>query len=77
MARVPFHSDGRLEAEACPYHVLGHLPMPFEGKTRPPRERAFKGHLQRLSAATGGAEVGDPGALSLSLIHLSEPPRPY
>jgi poly-gamma-glutamate synthesis protein (capsule biosynthesis protein) len=64
MARVTFHSDGRLEAEACPYHVLGHLPMPFEGKTRLAREGAFRAHLQRLSAATGGAEVGDPGELS-------------
>lgn len=72
MARVTFHADGRLEAEACPYHVLGHVPMPFEGKSRPARERAFKQHLQVVSAATGGTNVGDPGALSCFPVSARE-----
>lgn len=72
MARVTFHADGRLEAEACPYHILGHVPMPFEGKTQPARERAFTHHLQQISAATGGTNVGAPA--ELSCMPLS--PRP-
>ena len=64
MARVTFHADGRLEAEACPYHILGHVPMPFEGKTQLARERMFTQHLQQVSAATGGTWVGGPGKLS-------------
>ncbi|MCA9592105.1 MAG: CapA family protein [Myxococcales bacterium] len=64
MARVTYHRDGRIEAEACPYHILGHVPMPFEGKVKEARETQFRSHLKLLSAATGGSEVGAPGELS-------------
>jgi hypothetical protein len=64
MARVTYHRDGRIEAEACPYHILGHVPMPFEGKVKQARETAFRSHLRLLSASTGGSFVGDPGELS-------------
>jgi poly-gamma-glutamate synthesis protein (capsule biosynthesis protein) len=64
MARVTFHGDGRLEAEACPYHILGHVPLPFDGKPKEARERAFARHLELISVATGGTVVGAPGALS-------------
>jgi poly-gamma-glutamate capsule biosynthesis protein CapA/YwtB (metallophosphatase superfamily) len=73
MARVTFHADGRLEAEACPYHILGHQPMPFEGKTKEARERAFVQHLGLVSVATGGTRIGEPG--EGSCVALS-PPQP-
>jgi poly-gamma-glutamate synthesis protein (capsule biosynthesis protein) len=63
MARLTFNRDGRREFEACPYHILGHVPMPFTGKTKEPRERAFASHLKLVSVTTGGTEVGPPNAL--------------
>ncbi|MBX3130012.1 MAG: CapA family protein [Polyangiaceae bacterium] len=63
-ARVTFSQSGPPELEVCPYHIWGHVPMLFAGKTREPRERALRSHLQRISAATGGVDVGEPGELS-------------
>ncbi len=63
-AKIRFFKDGRREVEACPYHILGHTPMFFEGKTKAARERVFRRHLERLSAATGGTTVGPPGRFS-------------
>jgi poly-gamma-glutamate synthesis protein (capsule biosynthesis protein) len=60
MARVVFHKDGRIDAEACPYHILGHVPLPFEGKTKAARERAFVQHLKLTSLSTGGTQIGEP-----------------
>lgn len=73
MARVTFFADGRREVEACPYSILGHIPTPFGGKTRVPRERAFERHLELLSAATGGTEAGPPGELSCMPISPKKP----
>jgi hypothetical protein len=70
---VTFHADGRLEAEACPYHILGHQPLLFEGKTKQARERAFVQHLKLLSLSTGGTEVGEPGELSCVSLGPPEP----
>ena len=72
-AKLRFFRDGRREVEACPYHILGHTPMPFEGKTKEARERVFRRHLERLSAATGGTTVGPPGRFSC--MRLSPRPR--
>jgi poly-gamma-glutamate synthesis protein (capsule biosynthesis protein) len=60
-ARLTFHGDGRLETEACPYHILGHTPLPFAGKPRAAQQRMFTSRLRLLSMATGGTEVGEPG----------------
>ncbi|MFO0567797.1 MAG: CapA family protein [Polyangiaceae bacterium] len=64
MAKVTYFADGRVEAEACPYSILGHVPMPFDGKTKLARERMFREHLKLVSASTGGSEVGESGELS-------------
>ena len=64
MARVTFHKDGHADVEACPYYIFGHTPMPFDGKTKAPRERAFASHLRLLSLATGGTALGPPAQLS-------------
>jgi len=64
MARVTFHRDGRVDAEACPYHILGHVPLPFEGKTKAAREGAFVQHLKLTSLSTGGTKIGEPGEMS-------------
>lgn len=64
MAKVTFFADGRREVEACPYHILGHTPMLFEGKAQPARERAVAAHVGQLSLGMGGTNVGAPGAFS-------------
>ena len=63
-ARVTFNVDGQIQVEACPYHILGHVPMLFEGKAKPARERTFRNHLKVLSMATGGSVIGEPGEFS-------------
>ena len=60
-SRLTFHQSGDLDVEACPYHILGHTPIPFGGKTRAAQEHLFVSHLRRLSMATGGSQVGEPG----------------
>ncbi len=72
MARVTFTKGGGIEAEACPYHILGHVPMLFEGKTKEARERMVRHHLHITSMATGGSTVGDPGALSCMRVSPKE-----
>lgn len=64
MARVRFEKGGKISAEACPYHILGHVPMLFEGKTKASRERMVRHHLHVTSMATGGSTIGEPGELS-------------
>jgi hypothetical protein len=64
LARMSFHADGRRDVEACPFYIMGHAPLTFEGSTKPFRERAFSAHLRLISAATGGTDVGDPGESS-------------
>jgi len=63
MAKLTFH-EGRLEVEACPYHILGHTPMLFDGPSRPARERAFKQHLERLSVTVGRTRILEPEQFS-------------
>jgi poly-gamma-glutamate capsule biosynthesis protein CapA/YwtB (metallophosphatase superfamily) len=71
-ARLTFSRDRTLLVEACPYHILGHIPMLFEGKTKAARERAFSHHLRRISVAVGGTRIGEPGAHSCLPL---EPPE--
>ncbi|MCC6213966.1 MAG: CapA family protein [Polyangiaceae bacterium] len=73
MARLTFHHDGALEAEACPYHILGHRPRLFEGKTRVPRERQLRSHLVQISKTAGGTGVAEPG--EQSCMRLTPPSR--
>lgn len=72
-ARLTFSPDRKVLVEACPYHILGHTPMLFEGKTKAPRERSFVQHLKLTSITVGGTQVGDPG--EHSCVPLEPPAR--
>jgi poly-gamma-glutamate capsule biosynthesis protein CapA/YwtB (metallophosphatase superfamily) len=74
-ARLTFSSDGKLAVEACPYHILGHTPMLFEGKTQQSRERMVAHHLKLTSMAVGGTRVGEPGEFSCMPLEPPEPRR--
>jgi poly-gamma-glutamate capsule biosynthesis protein CapA/YwtB (metallophosphatase superfamily) len=60
MARMTFHEDGHFETEACPYTILGVVPMPFSGKPKEALERTFSAHLKQLSVTVGGTGLGPP-----------------
>jgi poly-gamma-glutamate synthesis protein (capsule biosynthesis protein) len=75
-ARVTFSVSGDIQVEACPYHILGHVPMLFDGKAKAARERAFVAHLKLLSMSTGGATVGEPGELSCVPVTPKRRPSP-
>ncbi len=75
-ARVTFNVNGEIQVEACPYHILGHVPMPFDGKAKAARERAFGSHLKLLSLSTGGATVGEPGEFSCVPVTPKRSPMP-
>jgi poly-gamma-glutamate capsule biosynthesis protein CapA/YwtB (metallophosphatase superfamily) len=74
-ARLTFSQDRKLLVEACPYHILGHTPMLFEGKTQAARERSFAHHLKLISIAVGGTRIGEPRAHSCMPLEPPEPRR--
>lgn len=63
-ARVTIDEDKSISVQACPYYIMGHVPMLFDGRAKAARERSFVSHLRTLSASTGGASVGEPGEFS-------------
>jgi poly-gamma-glutamate synthesis protein (capsule biosynthesis protein) len=72
-ARLTFSRQRRPLIEACPYHILGHIPMLFDDKTREARERSFASHLKLTSVAVGGTRIAEPGPLSC--MRLDPPDR--
>jgi poly-gamma-glutamate capsule biosynthesis protein CapA/YwtB (metallophosphatase superfamily) len=71
-ARLTFSQDRKLLVEACPYHIHGHTPMLFEGKTKAARDRSFAHHLKLISISVGGTKLGEPGEHSCVPL---EPPE--
>jgi poly-gamma-glutamate synthesis protein (capsule biosynthesis protein) len=71
-ARLTFSQNAKPLVEACPYHILGHVPMLFDGKTKAARERTFTQHLKLVSVTVGGTRIGEPGQQSCVVL---EPPE--
>jgi poly-gamma-glutamate synthesis protein (capsule biosynthesis protein) len=71
-ARLTFSRNDKPLVEACPYHILGHVPMLFDGKTKAARERTFTQHLKLVSVTVGGTRIGEPGEHSCVVL---EPPE--
>ncbi len=63
LAKLDVARDGGMRVSACPFHILGHVPMPLstKGKGRQAVEAMTKKHLQRISVAAGRSVVADPG----------------
>jgi poly-gamma-glutamate synthesis protein (capsule biosynthesis protein) len=72
-ARLTFSQNDKPLIEACPYHILGHVPMLFDGKGKTARERTFSQHLKLISVTVGGTEIGEPG--EHSCVVLTPPVR--
>lgn len=62
--------------DACPYHILGHVPMRFEGKAKAARERQLESYLKRTSLGLGGVRLGPPGKHSCMSVSPPEKPTP-
>jgi poly-gamma-glutamate synthesis protein (capsule biosynthesis protein) len=83
LARLTFVTDSerarggvaRLErVEACPFHIVGHRPHPFEGPAASARRAAFRRHLEHVSITVGGSRIGD-GADADGCLLLEPPER--
>ena len=74
MARLTFEAGKQTKVEACPYYIFAAEPKLFSGRGQGARERHFRGHLKKLSLATGGSEVGEPK--DFSCMELKPKARP-
>jgi poly-gamma-glutamate capsule biosynthesis protein CapA/YwtB (metallophosphatase superfamily) len=81
IARLTFASDGdrkrpRIErVEACPYHIVGHRPMLFEGAVGAARRNAFRRHLAHISVTVGGSRIREPNEDGCLPLEPPDPPQ--